>query len=150
MNTEHLKFSDDIKKHWVVKRDKSFDEYIALNGKKALGKGGLDHIYLISEKQAGLWLTCQIMRKITTLQSKVPSLTIIQQGDGEAILSVPIEDLHKLCQAVSARKRKELTEKQRQRLKERITTLRRKKSLVKPALNGPGSEELQTSDELGS
>ena len=117
---DHLPdFSDDIKKRWIVRRDKCGDEFIALNGRTALGKGGLDHIYLISESEAGLWITgVQVQQKIDTIQKKVPSLTIIQQGQGEAVVSVPVEDLDALCEAAGAKRRKRLSEEQRQRLRD--------------------------------
>lgn len=141
MSSEHLKFSDDIKRCWIVKKDECRDEYIGLNGKNALGKGGLDHIYLISEKKAGLWLTCHGMRKISTLQSKVPSLVIEQMGSGEAVLSVPIEDLHSLCKAVGARKRKQLSEERLKQLKDNISQLRTKKTMVKSAVKAAKIDE---------
>lgn len=114
----HLHFSDDIKKRWFVKKDSCGDEYIALNGKKALGKGGVDHIYLISEKRAGLWITSkQIKQKINNLKGKVSALVIEQLGKDEAVVSVPVEDLHNLCKAVKAKKHKHLNESQLQRLR---------------------------------
>ena len=128
-----LHFSDDVKKCWIVKRNSCGDEYIALNGKKACGKGGLDHIYLISKKQAGLWVTSrQIKQKIDNLRDKVPALVIEQLGDGEAVVSVPVGDLHNLCGAVKARKHKHLSEDEVQRLKEISPFLKNQKSLVKP------------------
>ena len=128
----HLHFSDGIKKCWIVKRDSCGDEYIALNGKNALGKGGFDHIYLISEQLAGLWTTSrQLRQKINSLRSKVSSLAIEQIGDGEAVVSVPIGDLHTLCKAYRARKRKHLSESQLQRLQAISPFLRRTKGLVK-------------------
>ena len=118
MSQEHLHFSDDIKKRWIVKKDSCGDEYIALNGTKALGKGGIDHIYLISKKQAGLWITSrQIKQKIKNLRDKVPSLVIEQLGEDEAVVSAPICDLNKLCQAARAKKRKQLSNDQLQRLR---------------------------------
>lgn len=144
MNPEHLKFSDEIKRFWIVKKDECRDEYIGLNGKNALGKGGLDHIYLISEKKAGLWLTCHGMRKITTLQNKVPSLAIEQMGSGEAVLSVPIEDLHTLCKAIGARKRKQLSAERLKQLKDHANHARSKKNLIKSAVKAAKIDEHKT------
>jgi hypothetical protein len=141
MNDDHLKFSDDIKKHWIVKKDECRDEFIALNGKNALGKGGLDHIYLIEEEKAGLWLTSQGLRKITTLQNKVPSLAIEQMGNGEAVLSVPIEDLHNLCKAVGARKRQQLNEQRLEQLKNCANHARAQKTLIKSVVTAPKIDE---------
>jgi len=127
-----LHFSNDIKKCWIVKRDSCGDEYIALNGKHALGKGGLDHIYLITEQRAGLWMTSrQLRQKINALRSKVSSLAIEQVGDSEAVVSVPISDLHTLCKAYGTRKRKHLSESQLQQLQAISPFFRRTKGLVK-------------------
>ena len=124
---EHLNFCDDIKKQWFVKRDECFDEFIALNGKNALGKVGFDHIYLISSGKAGLWLTGkQVNKKIKALREKVPSLMVEQLGDVEAVISVPIGDLDDLCKAVRAKKHKNLSESQLRRLKDNIPYLRSK------------------------
>ncbi len=131
MSKVHLNFSDNVKKCWTVKHDNCFDEYLVLNGKNALGKGGLDHIYLISSNKAGLWLTGkQVKQKINTIQKKVPSLMIEQLGDGEAVLSVPFNDLHDLCEAVRARKRKQLSEEQIQKLRNNLPFQNIKKEIL--------------------
>jgi len=141
---EHLYFSDDTKKHWIVKRDECFNEHIALNRRTALGKGGLDHIYLISKNRAGLWGTAkQIKQKINTLRKKVPSLVIEQLGEDEAVVSVTIGNLDDLCKAARARKHKQLSESQLQRLKDNISYLRSKKTLVKIGPKAPEIEKFQ-------
>ncbi len=129
---DHLPdFSDDIKKSWIVKRDECGDEYIALNGKNALGKGGLDHIYLISNNKADFWITGkQVGKKINNIQKRLPSIVIEQLGDGEAVLSVPICDLRKLCEVARAKKRKHLSEDQRQRLRDISPFIRSKKNIA--------------------
>ena len=141
---QKLKFGDDVKERWIVKRDECFDEYIALNGRNALGKGGMDHLYLISEKCVGLWVTAKyIKQKITALREKVSSLLVEQIGEDEAILSVPIGSLHALCKAARARKHKHLSESQLQRLKDSISHVRSKKTLVKTRSKAPKIEKLQ-------
>jgi hypothetical protein len=147
-------FSDEIKKHWIVRRDVCGDEYIALNGKNALGKKplrkgspGKDHIYLISKDRAGLWISgVQVQKKVNAIQKKVPSLMIEQIGDGEAVVSVPVNDLHELCKAARAKRRKQLTEDQRQRLRESNPIARMKKNRAKSALNVPKIDEHKAKD----
>lgn len=74
-------FSDSIKSRYFVRRDDCRHEYIVLRGQKALGNGGLDHIYLINEDLVGLWVTSgRIMATIRRLQEKVPGLREEQAG----------------------------------------------------------------------
>lgn len=127
-----LKFPGSIKKRWIVKRDANGDEYIRLNGRKALGKYGIDHIYLIDEKTVGLWLTsCQIKSRIKNLKIKVPNLRIEQLGDGEAVLSVSIDQVDNLCHAVKARQRRKVSEQERKRLQRISPFARKQKTLTK-------------------
>ncbi len=111
--TEHLPaFSDDIKSRWIVKRDEAGDEFIRLNGRKALLNGGLDHVYLISSDRVGVWLTRQLS-PFNRLAKKVPTLKIEQSGNGESVLSCDIKHLDDLCEAVNAKRRHRLTDEQR-------------------------------------
>jgi len=115
-----LTFSESVIHRYYAKRDNCGDEYIALRGKKSLRNGGLDHIYLINRETVGLWITSkQINRTIKKFQSKVPDLKIEQLGDGEAVLSVPLNNLDALCQAAGARTRPHLTDEQKKLLAER-------------------------------
>ena len=135
MNDDHLKFSDDIKQHWIIRKDECRDEFIALNGRRALGKkSGLDHICLISPTKAGLWITGR-HSKIKGMQKQIPSLEIEQSGNGESVVSVPINDLHALCKAAGAKKRKRLTEEQRQRFRESCPFAKAKNKTAKPMPN---------------
>lgn len=127
-----LVFDDTVKRHYYIRRDECGAEYIALRGKRALGNGGLDHIYLISPYTLGLWITSkQINRTIEKLQSKVADLKVEQLGDDEAVLSVPLSQLDTLCQAAGARVRPQLTDIQKQKLTERIKSFRFSKGHAK-------------------
>ena len=104
-------FNDAVKQHRYVRRDETGVEYIALRGKKALGNGGLDHIYLITSDKLGLWITSgTINATIRRLQSKVSNLKGEQLGDGEAVLSAPLDQLENLCKAAGARVRPRYSE----------------------------------------
>lgn len=117
--TKRLLFDDTVKDRWIIKRDDNHDHYIALNGKKALGQGGLDHIYLIGPDKLGLWITTrQIRGRIKVLTEKVPGLAIEMLGDGEALLSIGIEHLDKLCVAARAKARRHVSEAEKQRLRQ--------------------------------
>ena len=116
---DHFDFSDEVKSRWRVRRDDGDDEYICLAGKKALGKGGLDHIYLVSTERVGLWLTTSRPKAtIKRFQAKISGVVVEQMGDGEIVLSVPISELDNLCRAAGAIKRRYLSEKQRMKLAE--------------------------------
>ena len=116
--SEHLEFSEEIKSKWFVRRDSCYDQYIVLNGKKALGNGGLDHIYLISKDRAGYWVTSdRISRSITSLQKKVPSIEVEQLGTGEAVLSLPVSDLDRLCRVIRAKKHKVVSDEHLKKLR---------------------------------
>ena len=92
--SDRLCFSDDVKSRWHVSRDECGDEYICLTGNKALGKGGLDHIYPFSLNRVGLWITSgAINGTINRLQSKISGLQVEQLGDSEVVLSAPVEKL---------------------------------------------------------
>jgi hypothetical protein len=104
-------FNDAVKQHRYVRRDATGVEYIALRGKKALGNGGLDHIYLINLETVGFWITRGTIKStIRRLQAKVSGLRVEQLGDGEAVLSAPLNQLDDLCQAAGARIRPRYSE----------------------------------------
>ena len=132
------KFSDAVKRRWKVRRDAGGQDYIVLNGRSALGKGGLDHIYLISEVRVGAWLTSpRIASKVNKLQKLIGGLRIEQFGDGEAVVSVGIEQIDDLCRAVNARKRRTVSDKERQRLRRISPIAKRQKSLTKSNVRKP-------------
>ena len=110
-----LNFNDDVKRRYYVRRDdcgdERGDEYIALQGQKALGNGGLDHIYLVGPNKLGLWMTSATIKStIRRLQNIVPDLRLEQFGDGEAVLSAPLSQLDTLCRAAKARMRPHYSE----------------------------------------
>ena len=120
-----LLFNDSVKQHYYVRRDDCGDEYIALRGKKALGNGGLDHIYLINPETVGLWITSgAINSTIRRLQAKVSDLRLEQLGSGEAVLSAPLGQLDTLCRIAGARLRPQLSNDRKQRLAEQIKPFR--------------------------
>jgi hypothetical protein len=134
----HINFSSDIKRRWIVKRDQCRDEYIALTGKNVLGYGGLDHIYLISPIKVGLWLTSrQIRQKIKSLKRKIPKLSIEQLGEDEAVVSVPIAKLDNLCNVVRARRRRQLSTSEKERLRRVNPFLRGKRTPIITGGNAP-------------
>ena len=131
-----LRFSDEVRNKWIVRRDQCGDEYIVLTGKKALGYGGHDHIYFISARRVGLWVTSkQVRQKIKSLQHKVPDLAVEQLGDDEAVLSAPLDHLELLCRAAKARRRRQLSETRKQHLRRISPFLRGKKPLIKLGAN---------------
>ena len=120
-----LVLNDTVKQRYYIRRDDSGDEYLALRGSKALGNGGLDHIYLMDTETVGLWITSgAINSTIRRLQAKVPGMRVEQLGGGEAVLSAPLIQLDTLCQAAGARIRPHLTDEQKKRLTERIKPFR--------------------------
>ena len=119
INVEYIKdvtvtkiiFDETVKHKYYIRRDDSGDEYLALRGSKALGNGGLDHIYLMDTETVGLWITSgAINSTIRRLQAKVPGMRVEQLGDGEAVLSAPLNQLDDLCQAAGARIRPRYSE----------------------------------------
>jgi hypothetical protein len=109
MEIKGIKFAVDIKSRYYIRRDGCRDEYIALRGSNALGRGRLDHIYLINADTLGLWFSSsQIRRTAKRLMAQVPGLNIEQLGDA-AVLSAPIDSVHQLCKAAGARARPQLS-----------------------------------------
>lgn len=137
-DNNHLpKFSESIKKKWIVKRDEAGDEFIRLNGKQALLNEGIDHIYLISPERVGVWLTG---RQLKPIQRVIPGLKVEQCGEGEIILSCSIEHLDKLCIAVGVRKRRPVSDETRKRLRS-ISPFLKPDSLIKTANQRPNKPE---------
>lgn len=134
---DRLCFSDDVKSAWRVRKDDCGDDFIRLNGRKALGSSGLDHIYPISLSKIGLWVTSGTLdRLIRQLKSQISGLELEQLGQGEAVLSAPVEQLDELCRAANARARRTgqpATDEQRQRLA--AIRSRLKKSSEKQAIS---------------
>ena len=61
---------------------------------KALGNGGLDHIYRMGLDRLGLWITSgQVNRTVRRFAAEVSNLQVEQLGDYDAVLSAPIEQL---------------------------------------------------------
>ena len=115
--SEHLPtLSNDVKRRWFVKRDECGDEFIRMNGRKALLNGGLDHVYLISSDRVGVWLT---KRDIKRILGKVPGSQIEQAGSDEAIISCGIEHLELLCNIVGARRRPVYSDEQKTTMRDR-------------------------------
>lgn len=137
--SSHLpKFSDAVKRRWKIRRDDNGDEYVVLNGQNSLAKHGLDHAYMISGVRVGVWLTSrQIAAKIRRLQKKVAGVRIEMFGDGEAVVSVGIEQIDDLCQAVKARARRKVSDKELQRLQRISLLARRQKTLTKSTVRAP-------------
>jgi len=77
----------------------------------------------------------------------VPALVIEQLGDGEAVVSAPICDLNKLCQAARTKKRKHLNESQLQRLRAISPFLKNLNGLTKS--NSDESQSTKTNKEGG-
>ena len=122
-------FADDVKQRYYIRHDDCGDEYIALRGSKALGNGGLDHIYWIKADTLGLWMSSgQINRTIKKLMTQVPELKIEQLGDGEAVLSAPVSSLHQLCRTAGARVRPQLSDERKKQLTEQTHSFRFSKS----------------------
>lgn len=120
-----LTFNDNVKDRYYVRRDQCGDEFIALRGAKALGNGGLDHIYLIGPNMVGLWITSgQINRTVHRLQLQVPDLKVEQLGDTEAVLSAPISSLFHLCKSAGARVRPRLSPERKKHLSEQTKRFR--------------------------
>ena len=115
-----LTFDNSAKRMYYVYHDDCRDEYVALRGKHALGKDGVDHIYLIDEDTVAVWITSQkINRTIMRLMGQVPGLKVEQLGDTEAVLSAPLASLYQLCKAAGARGRPQLSsERKRQLIKQ--------------------------------
>ncbi|RKY05222.1 MAG: hypothetical protein DRP56_09140 [Planctomycetota bacterium] len=109
-------FSQEVKAKWFVKKDESGDEFIRLNGRKALLNDGLDHIFQISSDRVGAWLT---RRNTKQILAKVPGSKIEQAGSEETIISCGIEHLELLCDAVGAKRRPVYTAEQREIMADR-------------------------------
>lgn len=117
---KRLTFSDEIRRCYFVRRDACSDEHIALRGSKAMGKGGLDHIYLIGPDKLGLWITRRnIESTVLRLMEKVPDLRVEQLGEKEAVLSAPLCRLDALCEAAGARVRRRMSDEGKSALIER-------------------------------
>ncbi len=133
------KFPDAIKRRWIVRRDAGGQEYIVLNGKTSLAKGGLDHVYMLAGVRVGVWLTSKrIASKVQKLQKQVDGLRVEQFGDAEAVVSVDIDQIDDLCQTVKARTRRTVSDKERQRLQRISPIARRQKSLTKSTVRASG------------
>ena len=67
------------------------------------GKRG--HVYVKSDTHAGVWLISGRIHKLTAeLIATIPSIEVMQCGDGEATLSIPWGDLPKLLPMIGAKK----------------------------------------------
>tara|TARA_R100000808_G_scaffold24691_1_gene57621 strand:- start:2360 stop:2752 length:393 start_codon:yes stop_codon:yes gene_type:complete len=101
-----LTFPDEVKRRYWVLKDEGGDEYIALRGKRALGNGGMGHIYRISEDLLGWWIdSTQAFNVYNIHKGGIHDLRLEQLGEGEAVISCPTRRLHDLCQAAKARTR---------------------------------------------
>ena len=117
------KFSDAVKSRWKVRRDQNGAEYIVLNGRNSLARDGLGHAYMISGVRVGAWLASgRICSKVQKLRKSVVGLRIEMIGDTEAVVSVPTDRIDDLCNAVKARRRRTISDKERRRL-QRISPL---------------------------
>jgi len=140
---KRLDFAPAVKAVWRVKRDECRDEYIPLRGRTGLDSGGLDHVYALSRTRLGVWLSGrQILQRVRTLQGRLSGLLVEQLGDGEAILSAPVAELDTLCRAVKARRRRQVSQGERQRLQRmgRIATIAKAPSNGTPS--GPRIESV--------
>lgn len=119
--SKHLAFSPETRHRWIVKRDASHDWLIPLNGSNPL-----DHVFLINDSLVGLWITSGRLRAtIRRLTQRVSTLKVEQAGDFEAVLSAPVDSLEALCIAAKAKRRRQITEEQKQLRKDNLPLQRR-------------------------
>jgi hypothetical protein len=132
------KFPASVKERWKIRRDQNGDEYIVVNGKESLVKSGLAHIYMISGVRVGAWVSSKkINLKVRNLQKQIAGLRVEQMGDGEAVLSININQIDGLCRAVNARSRRKVGVKQREHLRRISPFARRQKTLTKSTFRRP-------------
>jgi hypothetical protein len=79
-------------------------------------RSGLDHIYAISSTKLGLWLTGS--QKIKKIMRDIRGLTMLQNGEGEAVLGFSPLILDQVAKFAKAKKRRHLSEEQKTRLVE--------------------------------
>lgn len=111
MENKTMGFPDHIRAKYrvVITRygNGEFEESIPLGswrkGGGLAGKKG--HVYVKGEREAGIWLISGcICNKAAKLLAEVPSLTVMQCGDGEATMSVPWSDLELVLPLIGAKK----------------------------------------------